>query len=141
MCKGKSFLLLLDLEPEEPPRFAKKLPEETTVLEGDPFTIQLQVLGNPKPTVHWYVEDQPLKETEFLKITARGEWHKVSIDEILIDDEGIYKCVAENYLGVVETETEVLVEGKTTAFSNGIYELSLWYSIPLREVLKTSSSF
>lgn len=74
--------------------------------------MQLQVLGNPKPTVSWYLEDQPLHETEFLKITAKGEWHKVSIDEILIDDEGIYKCVAENDLGVVETETEVLVEGK-----------------------------
>ena len=88
------------------------------------------MLGNPKPTVSWYLEDQPLKETEFLKITARGEWHKVSIDEILIDDEGIYKCVAENYLGVVETETEVLVEGKTIAFSNQIYVIFSHCRIP-----------
>ena len=103
---------LADLEPEVPPRFAKKLKPETIALDGDPFSIQLQVLGNPKPKVIWYFENKPLEETEFMKITSKGEWHKVEFDEILVEDEGMYKCVAENELGVAETETELLVDGE-----------------------------
>ena len=101
-----------DLEPEEPPRFGKKLNQETVVLEGDPFSLQLQVFGNPKPNVTWYFEDQPLEENEFMRITSKGGWHKVEFDEVLVDDEGFYRCVAENELGVVETETSLLVDGK-----------------------------
>ena len=73
--------------------------------------------GNPKPTVTWYFEDKPLQETDFLRITSKGEWHKIEFDEILIEDEGVYKCVAENDLGIVETETELLVDGKFLVFS------------------------
>ena len=90
----------------------KKLKPESVALEGDPFSFQLQVAGNPKPTVAWYFEDKPLQETDFLRITSKGEWHKIEFDEILIEDEGVYKCVAENDLGMVETETELLVDGK-----------------------------
>ena len=85
---------------------------ETVVLEGDPFSLQLQVLGNPQPAVSWYFEGEPVKQTDFLKVSTKGDWHKLEIDEILIDDEGVYKCVAENELGTAETQTEVLVDGK-----------------------------
>ena len=97
---------------DEAPRFSKKLKPETVVQEGDPLTIQVQILGNPAPKVKWYFEDKPLKESKFLKITSKGDWHKVSIDETLVQDEGFYKCVAENDLGTAKTETEVLVDGK-----------------------------
>ena len=47
-----------------------------------------------------------------MRISSKGEWHKIQFDEILVEDEGVYKCVAENELGVVETETELLVDGE-----------------------------
>lgn len=100
-----------DLEPEEPPRFAKKLKPEMIILEGDPCSLQLQVLGNPKPKVIWYFEDEPLENTEFMRVTSKGDWHKVEFDEVLVEDEGIYKCVAENEFGIAETQTELLVDG------------------------------
>ena len=104
-------LIPTDIEPEEPPKFVKKFKPESVALEGDPFSLQIQVAGNPKPTVAWYFEDKPLQETDFMRITSKGEWHKIEFDEILVEDEGIYKCVAENELGVAEAETELLVDG------------------------------
>ncbi len=95
------------------------------MLEGDPLTIQVQVLGNPKPTVKWFFEDKPVKESDFLKITTKGDWHKLSIDEVALEDEGFYKCFAENELGTAETETEVLVEGKWSSFLTIVHPIML----------------
>ena len=71
----------------------------------------MKVTGTPPPDVKWYFEGKLVKASKYISLSSKGKVHKLVIDEAAIEDEGVYKCVAENKSGKVETHTDVFIEG------------------------------
>ena len=92
---------------ERPPFFLKK-PQDANVLVGDIVSFEVNVEGTPTPTVKWYNEKgEEIPETGRLCCLSNGT---LTIKDVILDDEGIYKCVAANEAGEVPCQVELLVD-------------------------------
>ena len=80
------------------------------VTECDSVLLEVKTDGNPTPTVAWYYENQKLLPNAFIEITSKNNIHTLKIPETVLDDEGMYTCIATNIAGEVTTETEVFVD-------------------------------
>ncbi|CAF4411465.1 unnamed protein product, partial [Rotaria socialis] len=80
--------------------------------------LTVEVNGIPKPTVKWFFNDQEIKNTPKSKIETKQNVHTLSLPKVDLPEDGIYKCVATNADGSVETQahlsvcTKPKVEGK-----------------------------
>ncbi len=94
-------------EPKKSPSFLKT-PKDAHLLEGDNVSFEVKVDGTPTPTVKWYNEEGD-------QIPKTGRQHclpdgTLAIDKVIIDDEGLYKCVASNEAGDVSCQVELFVD-------------------------------
>lgn len=91
------------------PKFIQRL-EDKEVVEGTRVDLEVEVTGNPKPTVSWLKDDQPLKSSNNVRIDLDNQIHTLSIVKASVDDEAEYTCIAKNYVGEDSCTSEVLVE-------------------------------
>ena len=97
-------------EPDgEAPSFGRKL-FNAHVSEGKAISLEVSVSGQPRPEVSWFVEGEPVVQDRHLHVIQDGDKSTLVIDGALLDDEGVYKCVARNLFGKVECSAEVLVD-------------------------------
>lgn len=92
------------------PSFLKQLHKEYVQMEGESLKLQVEVIGNPKPKVEWYFEDEKIISDELTQITEHENMYTLFIKQTVLEDEGFYKCTATNKTGQVYIETEVLVD-------------------------------
>ncbi|CAF3835512.1 unnamed protein product, partial [Rotaria magnacalcarata] len=71
--------------------------------------LTVEVNGIPKPTVKWFFNDQEIKNTPKSKIETKQNVHTLSLPKVDLPEDGIYKCVATNADGSVETQTHLSV--------------------------------
>lgn len=94
-------------EPKKSPSFLKT-PEDAHLLEGGNVSLEVKVDGKPTPTVKWYNEEgDEIPETGHLHCLPDGT---LVIDKVILDDEGLYKCVASNEAGDVSCQVELFVD-------------------------------
>ena len=95
-------------DPDKAPQFISRLPEEIEVLEGDSTRLECRI--GLEAEVSWFKDDEPLEEDD--RITIKNESHvcTVVISCTELDDEGYYKCVAQNEFGKTVCQTELIVE-------------------------------
>ena len=93
----------------KPPEFSKKF-SSVHVVEGDAVRFEVIVEGTPKPTVQWFVENDPLQDDKHTHIIQEGTTHALIISKTVLDDEAEYKCKAENVYGYVECTAELFVD-------------------------------
>lgn len=86
--------------------------EPLIVKENEELSAELKIKGKPKPEVTWFKDDKPLRETTNLKLTSRGDVHKIRIPIAKVEDAGTYKCEAKNDVVSTTKLFEVQVEGK-----------------------------
>ena len=79
------------------------------VLEGSPAELKCQISGQPKPTVEWLRGNEKVKESERIQFVSNNETFSLNFKETELDDEGDYKCVAQNEFGSVSCWAEFLV--------------------------------
>ncbi|CAF0916357.1 unnamed protein product [Adineta ricciae] len=91
-----------------PLEFVQPLKDQD-VLSQSPCTLTVETNGIPKPTVKWYFNDQELKNTPKTKIDSKQNTHTLTLPKADLTDEGVYKCVATNPDGTVETKAHVSV--------------------------------
>uniref|UniRef100_A0A4W3IQ54 Myosin light chain kinase, smooth muscle n=1 Tax=Callorhinchus milii TaxID=7868 RepID=A0A4W3IQ54_CALMI len=84
--------------------------KECTVSEGQDFVLQCAVKGTPMPHVTWLVNEKPI---QYAHSTFENGVAKLSVQDALPEDDGIYTCVAENSSGRVSCSAKVSVQGKT----------------------------
>ncbi|CAF0818885.1 unnamed protein product [Didymodactylos carnosus] len=110
-----------------PLEFTQPLKDQD-VLSQSNMILQVETNGIPKPTVKWYFNDQELKNTPKSKVESKGNTHTLTLNKIDLPDDGIYKAVATNPDGTVETKAHVSVctkpkvEGKVTDVTTTIGE-------------------
>lgn len=81
--------------------------------EGDELKINVIIQGNPRPDVEWYKDDRPLKRTSRVNLSARGNKFGITIFSVVLEDSGIYKCVAKSAAGTTTKSFQVNIEGKS----------------------------
>lgn len=91
-----------------------------TIIEGETASIQCSATGKPPPAYQWI----KLREKQDLAVTDRFEVKKLTGDLIMnrveFNDDGLYKCRAENSVGFAETTVQinVLVRPRIFEFIN-----------------------
>uniref|UniRef100_A0A8C9VD44 Myosin light chain kinase, smooth muscle n=1 Tax=Scleropages formosus TaxID=113540 RepID=A0A8C9VD44_SCLFO len=95
------------------PEFTQKL-RDVTVLDGDLLRLECEVSAEPPATITWMLDGKVVKPSKFILLSQEGGRCSLTIDKALPEDEGQYKCRAENAVGRAECECMVLVDGKLT---------------------------
>eukprot|EP00061_Rhincodon_typus_P018657 g47915.t1 len=68
---------------------------------GDNIKVDIPVLGQPKPTVTWEKDDQPLKQTQRINVESTANSTILNINECTRNDSGKFTLTAKNILGEV----------------------------------------
>jgi len=97
----------------ESPRFLVPL-TDATVDEGNKYTFECDVFGDPAPTVSWKKGSVPAESNPDYQIKYNPENGKCSltIEETFTEDSARYFCIAKNSVGQAETSGFLKVTGK-----------------------------
>lgn len=86
-------------------KFFKKV----EVVEGSVVKLECWVYGKLEFSIEWFKDDEFVKFSKWIKIYFDFEVCRLIILDIVVDDEGEYKCVMINEYGIVFCLVEVLV--------------------------------
>nr|XP_039266508.1 muscle M-line assembly protein unc-89-like [Styela clava] len=92
---------------EEGPSFPIQL-EDMTIQEDQDILLKCQVKGNPRPTITWLLDGDPLTDAD-CKYAEDGHI-ELFLPEALPEDEGVYTCIAQNKLKRVMCSCKVTVK-------------------------------
>ena len=92
----------------EAPKFTQPL-ESVEVTEGSGATLECQVTGTPEPSLAWFKDGESVADVKRYKTRFDGERATLKITTTELDDEGKYKCVADNTFGSASCSAELLV--------------------------------
>lgn len=85
------------------------------VLDGYPVSFDCVVTGQPVPTVRWFKDGRMLEEDDHYMISEDQQGgHQLIITAVVPADMGVYRCLAENSVGVSSTKAELRVDRKCT---------------------------
>lgn len=93
----------------KPPVFSSPL-KDCSVLEGQDFMLQCSVEGKPLPELTWLHNDQPVP---YPHTVFENSMALLTVKAAVLDDAGMYSCVAVNNQGTAVCTAHVLVKGKT----------------------------
>ncbi|KAK9396008.1 obscurin [Crotalus adamanteus] len=101
------------------------------VQDGYPVSFDCVVIGKPMPTVRWFKDGRVLEEDDHYMINEDQEGcHQLIITAVVPLDMGVYRCVAENSMGVSSTKAELRVDLTSTDYDTAgdATETSSYYS-------------
>ncbi|XP_065644922.1 roundabout homolog 1 isoform X2 [Hydra vulgaris] len=75
----------------------RQKPASTNISAGETFQLNCYSYGAPSPTIQWYKDDKPLNTHV---VTETGA---LVVKNAQKSDEGLYKCIAENPYGKIES--------------------------------------
>ncbi|KAL0279933.1 UNVERIFIED_CONTAM: hypothetical protein PYX00_001383 [Menopon gallinae] len=76
---------------------------------GDNVTLACDIRSSPNPVTSWYRNGELVVRTNRVTPTWNGETAMLEIENLEMEDAGVYTCVAENEFGKAECSTEVVV--------------------------------
>uniref|UniRef100_A0A8B9TBC8 Myosin light chain kinase, smooth muscle n=1 Tax=Anas platyrhynchos TaxID=8839 RepID=A0A8B9TBC8_ANAPL len=83
-----------------------------TVSEGQDFVLQCCVGGIPVPQITWLLNEQPI---QYAHSTFEDGVAKLTVQDALPEDDGIYTCLAENNTGRASCSAQVTVKEKKSS--------------------------
>ncbi|VDO24419.1 unnamed protein product [Onchocerca flexuosa] len=90
------------------PEFIRPFQNEYVVREGEKFKMDCLMIGNPRPKVRWYFNNQIINiNSKFCTLSNIGDTYSAVLEPARLDHTGVYKMTAENIRG--ETESVFLV--------------------------------
>lgn len=103
----------LDEETLCAPKIVKKLPQTVQTTEGSITTLEVKVIGKPKPEVKWLRDDEEIIPSDEYQIENKPDGTSVLAiaPDVHFEETGKITFEAYNSVGVAETETELVVEG------------------------------
>ncbi|XP_021180754.2 striated muscle preferentially expressed protein kinase isoform X1 [Fundulus heteroclitus] len=119
----------LKVIPSLEPLFTRKL-DVLEVIEGRNARFDCKVSGTPPPKVLWSHFDQPLIESEDIRIVQEGGRHSLIISHVTSEDEGFYTVRARNGHGEAEDSAELYIQEPRPAISSQMAKLEKMPSIP-----------
>ena len=101
------------LSQQQPPRFIQSLHNQVGAAGEKAFFV-VQVDGNPKPSIRWFVNGCPVRSAHgLLKIIEDLEagTSALTVERSSASNEGEYMCQAENVLGTAFTTSHLFIIG------------------------------
>ncbi|XP_077160177.1 obscurin isoform X7 [Paroedura picta] len=101
------------------------------VQDGYPVSFDCVVVGKPTPTVRWFKDGRVIEEDDHYMINEDQEGcHQLIITAVVPLDMGVYRCLAENGMGVSSTKAELRVDLTSTDYDTAgdATETSSYYS-------------
>ncbi|KAL1780292.1 obscurin, partial [Sigmodon hispidus] len=87
------------------------------VQDGYPVSFDCVVTGQPVPSVRWFKDGKLLEEDDHYMINDDQQGgHQLIITAVVPADMGVYRCLAENSMGVSSTKAELRVELTSTDY-------------------------
>lgn len=90
------------------PEITKPL-ESVIIVEGKPATLKCEIKGEPQPDIEWFRDGKQVKESNRVRMEFDGKVSSLTFKLSQLEDEGDYKCIAQNELGSASSEAELLV--------------------------------
>uniref|UniRef100_A0A480NE76 non-specific serine/threonine protein kinase n=1 Tax=Sus scrofa TaxID=9823 RepID=A0A480NE76_PIG len=104
------------LTTEAAPVFLTEL-QNQEVLDGYPVSFDCVVTGQPVPSVRWFKDGRVLEEDDHYMISEDQQGgHQLIITAVVPADMGVYRCLAENSVGVSSTKAELRVDLTSTDY-------------------------
>uniref|UniRef100_A0A8C0VWB5 Ig-like domain-containing protein n=1 Tax=Castor canadensis TaxID=51338 RepID=A0A8C0VWB5_CASCN len=97
----------------EPPKMIQEMPKHARCAEGDSIILECLISGEPQPVVTWFQNGVLLKQSHRFQYEEVNCSHRLYISDANSEDSGIYKCVAENSSGTVESVLDLTIEPVT----------------------------
>ncbi|EEC05627.1 titin, putative [Ixodes scapularis] len=98
-----------DVPPAEPPRVLKGLVDLEVKPGPEPVTLECIIVGEPEPEVIWYHDDQPIKESERVRLLFQGDKCSLVLNGVSAQNAGTYRCSAVNTMGSCFTQCRLRV--------------------------------
>uniref|UniRef100_A0A8C1IND1 non-specific serine/threonine protein kinase n=1 Tax=Cyprinus carpio TaxID=7962 RepID=A0A8C1IND1_CYPCA len=115
--------------PSKEPLFTRKL-EALEATEGRSAQFDCKVSGSPPPEVNWTHCEQPVVESDNIRIVKVNGRHSLFITHINKESEGLYTVFARNVHGEAESSAELYVQEPRPAISTHMSRLEKMPSIP-----------
>uniref|UniRef100_A0A8C3F8R5 Obscurin, cytoskeletal calmodulin and titin-interacting RhoGEF n=1 Tax=Chrysemys picta bellii TaxID=8478 RepID=A0A8C3F8R5_CHRPI len=112
------------------PMFITEL-QNQEVQDGYPVSFDCVVVGKPLPTVRWFKDGKVIEEDDHYMINEDQEGcHQLIITAVVPTDMGVYRCLAENNMGVSSSKAELRVDLTSTDYDTAAdaTETSSYYS-------------
>uniref|UniRef100_A0A671FYC7 Obscurin n=1 Tax=Rhinolophus ferrumequinum TaxID=59479 RepID=A0A671FYC7_RHIFE len=104
------------LTTETAPVFLTEL-QNQEVQDGYPVSFDCVVMGQPVPSVRWFKDGRVLEEDDHYMISDDQQGgHQLIITAVVPADMGVYRCLAENSVGVSSTKAELRVDLTSTDY-------------------------
>ena len=87
-------------------------PMSIVVNETSTASFQCEVEGNPQPRVSWLKDNSSLTANKRIMPLRGG----LQINDVSLEDGGMYTCVARNILGMTTSLAELFVQGEKSFF-------------------------
>ncbi|KAM4861683.1 obscurin [Thomomys bottae] len=98
------------------PMFLTQL-QNQEVQDGYPVSFDCVVTGQPVPNVRWFKDGKLLEEDDHYMINEDQQGgHQLIITAVVPADMGVYRCLAENSVGVSSTKAELRVDLTSTDY-------------------------
>ncbi|KAK8746901.1 hypothetical protein OTU49_016887 [Cherax quadricarinatus] len=107
----KAKLSVIAVEVSERPKFTMPL-SNVMARAGQKFKLECHVTGLPSPTVTWFHNTKPVKETPDCRITFDGSIATLVMSEAFPKNAGTYTVVAKNSAGEGQCSANVSVKGR-----------------------------
>lgn len=97
-----SFFAIPVLRPTAKPEIIVE-PRDIEISYGQTAVFSCKTTGDPKPSISWFLEEQPLQRESADGRTTFLPDGSLRIDEVVPSDAGQYRCSARNALGSVRS--------------------------------------
>ena len=87
------------------------MPSAIVVQVGDPLRLECQVVGSPEPEIFWDIDGRSIGDFHGIEVTFSDGKVSLIIPNVRPDHGGLYKCVATNFVGSIETCCKVIIDG------------------------------
>ena len=85
--------------------------KDKIIKEGEPVEFSIQVVGNPIPTVQWFLNGKELSNSPDFQIFSKDDVHTLRISEVFDEDKGLYTVLAKNKYGETTDRARLKVSG------------------------------
>jgi len=91
--------------------YDRSLRPSFSLMVGSSIYIEVNVSGQPRPSVSWFHNDATIHESNRVSAETAEGWSSLKVKATTADDAGTYKVTAENAAGFDSAEFKVLVKG------------------------------
>ncbi|XP_045531935.1 titin isoform X5 [Pieris brassicae] len=107
------------VKPSNPPVFTKKM-QPCRVFEHEQARFEVEFDGDPLPTIKWYRENFPIKNSADFQIHTFSTKSILIIRQVFIEDSAVFAAVAENRGGTAKCSANLVVEERRRQGRGGV---------------------